>query len=189
MLGEKVYTQIAILAGLSGGGDADDLTWTTLQDQEIAKADVVAGDSDGMWPTATLDISNSLPHAITDPGGTALPVILLNDNFLAIMFVMRVEGVEDTVRGFLNTVAERVVVPFVVVVTHTVSAFFVNYNIFLLDIFLSSRTATFVFYVVVWLNASSIVVLGVIEVVVASINLNINFCIGVTAVVISVVMT
>jgi len=51
LLGEEVNTQVAVLASGSGGGDTNDLARTTLEDQEITKADVVArnGDSVGGW--------------------------------------------------------------------------------------------------------------------------------------------
>jgi len=45
LLGEQVNTEVAVLASLGGGGDADDLARAALEDQEIADADVVAGDS------------------------------------------------------------------------------------------------------------------------------------------------
>jgi len=48
LLGEQVHTQVAVLTGLGGGGDADDLARAALKDQEIANADVVAGDGDGV---------------------------------------------------------------------------------------------------------------------------------------------
>lgn len=48
LLGEEVDTQVAMLACLRGGGDADDLARATLKDQEIANADVVAGDGNGV---------------------------------------------------------------------------------------------------------------------------------------------
>jgi hypothetical protein len=48
LLGEQVNTEVAVLASLRGGGDADDLARTALKDQEIANADVVAGDGDGV---------------------------------------------------------------------------------------------------------------------------------------------
>lgn len=47
LLGEEVNTEVAVLASLGGGGDADDLARAALKDQEIANADVVAGDGDG----------------------------------------------------------------------------------------------------------------------------------------------
>jgi hypothetical protein len=46
-LGEEVNTEVTVLAGLGGGGDANDLARAALEDQEIANADVVAGDGDG----------------------------------------------------------------------------------------------------------------------------------------------
>jgi hypothetical protein len=48
LLGEQVNTEVTVLASLGGGGDADDLARTSLQDQEIANADVVARDGDGV---------------------------------------------------------------------------------------------------------------------------------------------
>jgi hypothetical protein len=48
LLGEEVNTEVTVLASLRGGGDADDLARTALKDQEIANADVVAGDGDGV---------------------------------------------------------------------------------------------------------------------------------------------
>ena len=48
LLGEEVNTEVAVLASLGGGGDADDLARAALKDQEIANADVVAGDGDGV---------------------------------------------------------------------------------------------------------------------------------------------
>lgn len=46
LLGEEVNTEITMLAGLGGCCDADDLARTTLKDQEVANADVVARDGD-----------------------------------------------------------------------------------------------------------------------------------------------
>lgn len=48
LLGEEVNTEVAVLASLRRGGDADDLARAALEDQEIANADVVAGDGDGV---------------------------------------------------------------------------------------------------------------------------------------------
>jgi len=47
-LGEQVNTKVAVLAGLGARRDADDLARTTLEDQKVADADVVAGDGDGV---------------------------------------------------------------------------------------------------------------------------------------------
>lgn len=48
LLGEEVNTEVTVLTSLRGSGDADDLARAALKDQEIANANVVAGDSDGV---------------------------------------------------------------------------------------------------------------------------------------------
>ena len=48
LLGEQVNTEVTVLASLGGGGDTDDLARAALKDQEIANADVVAGDGDSV---------------------------------------------------------------------------------------------------------------------------------------------
>lgn len=44
LLGEEVDTKVAVLAGGSRGRDADDLAGPALEHQDVAQADVVAGD-------------------------------------------------------------------------------------------------------------------------------------------------
>lgn len=44
LLGEEVDTKVAVLASGSRGRDADDLARAALEDQDVAEADVVAGD-------------------------------------------------------------------------------------------------------------------------------------------------
>lgn len=46
LAGEEVDTEVAVLAGLGGDRDADDLAGATLQDQDVANADEVARDGD-----------------------------------------------------------------------------------------------------------------------------------------------
>lgn len=48
LLGEEVNTKVAVLASGSRGADADDLARAVLKHQDVAKADVVAGDSDSV---------------------------------------------------------------------------------------------------------------------------------------------
>ncbi|KAK6428641.1 hypothetical protein LTR95_015211, partial [Oleoguttula sp. CCFEE 5521] len=48
LLAEEVDAEVAVLAGLRGGGDADNLARTALQDEQVADPDVVAGDGDGV---------------------------------------------------------------------------------------------------------------------------------------------
>jgi hypothetical protein len=47
-LGEQVNTEVTVLARLAAGCDANDLAWSTLKDQKVTDADVVAGDGDGV---------------------------------------------------------------------------------------------------------------------------------------------
>jgi len=49
LLGEQINTEITMLTSLGGGGDANHLARASLQDQEIANANVVARDGDGAW--------------------------------------------------------------------------------------------------------------------------------------------
>lgn len=115
LAGEKVYTEVAVLASLGRDGDADDLAWPTLQDQEITNTDEMAWDSDCLRGVSTTGLNDSdrLSDAITDPGRAA--VISDDDLLLPVMVVVRVE---DTVGSTLNATAERVVMTFVVVITH-----------------------------------------------------------------------
>lgn len=51
LLGEEVNTQVAVLTGGRGGGDLDQLTRTTLKDEDVTETDEVRGDGDsvGRW--------------------------------------------------------------------------------------------------------------------------------------------
>ena len=48
LLGEEVNTQVAMLTSGGRGGDSDDLTWATLEDQEITDSDVMARNGDSV---------------------------------------------------------------------------------------------------------------------------------------------
>lgn len=52
LLGEEVDTEVTVLASGGGGGDADDLARAALEDEDIAEADVVAGDGDSLGSRA-----------------------------------------------------------------------------------------------------------------------------------------
>jgi len=62
LLGEEIHTQVAVLASLGRRGNADDLARAALEDQEIANADVVAGDGDGVGR------SHGAGSGVLDPG-------------------------------------------------------------------------------------------------------------------------
>jgi hypothetical protein len=47
LLGEEVDAEVAVLPGLGGRGDADDLAWSALEVEDVSGADVVAWNGDG----------------------------------------------------------------------------------------------------------------------------------------------
>lgn len=118
LLGEEIHSEVAMLTCLSRGGDTDDLTGTTLEDQQIANADVMAGNGNGVsHSAATLNIANSLMDSVTDTGRTSLSIFLLDNHLLALVLWM--ERVKHAVSGMLKSATDGVVAPFVVVVAHT----------------------------------------------------------------------
>lgn len=48
LLGEEINTEIAVLSSLGGGGDANDLARAALEDHNIANADEVGRNGDGV---------------------------------------------------------------------------------------------------------------------------------------------
>lgn len=83
LLGEQVNTKVTVLTSLRRSGDADDLARATLKDQEIANADVVAGDGDSVGRHgAGFDGLNRCRGGNT--GNRRSDVGLLDDDFLAI---------------------------------------------------------------------------------------------------------
>lgn len=111
LLGEEVNTEVTVLASLGGGGDADNLARAALKDQEIANADVVAGDGDGVrgchladwgWGWASggcdeggvvstndlLDRQTGLDRAVRGSSRDAGGVLLFDDYLLAVVVVL-----------------------------------------------------------------------------------------------------
>jgi hypothetical protein len=130
LLGEEVDSEVAVLAGLGRGGDADDLARTALQDQQVADPDVVARDGDGVgnhgagWGGA---VGGGVVGLLAGSGGGDLAVT--NDNVLFdtlgvvlvlvfVVVVCAVDGVENFVCDAVKSVAERVVVAVFVVISH-----------------------------------------------------------------------
>jgi len=89
LLGEEVDTQVAVLAGGSRSRDADDLAGAALEDQDVAEADVVARDGDGVGGAGSLA-----------RGGSAAGLTDLNAGSVALL-------VEVTHFGFLGANAGR----------------------------------------------------------------------------------
>jgi hypothetical protein len=46
LVGEEVNTEVSVLASGGGGGDADDLAWPLLEDDQVTNTDVVAWDGE-----------------------------------------------------------------------------------------------------------------------------------------------
>lgn len=117
LFGEEIDSEVAMLTSLSRGGDPNNLARTTLNDQQIANPDVMAWNGDGVWPSTSLDEADTLTHAITHTSWAA--VFSVDDNlFTVVTMMVRMEGMKNTVGGSLESVADRVVMTFVVVVTH-----------------------------------------------------------------------
>lgn len=80
LAGEEVNTKVAVLASLGGDRDTDDLARTTLQDQDVAKADVVAGDGDML---ASGLVATTLNGAdLTTGGGGCWATVVSNNQLL-----------------------------------------------------------------------------------------------------------
>lgn len=103
LLREEVNTEVAVLASSSGSGDADDLARSALEDEDVSKADVVAGDGNGVGDEVIITTGAARTTALTDLGH-------LNG-----LTALRVQ---DAVSHLVDSVAERVVVAVLVVVSH-----------------------------------------------------------------------
>ena len=104
LLSEEINTQVSMLPSGRRSCDADDLARTTLKDQEISDADVVAGNGNGVGSGGVF-------------GGTAYDRLAItcdgNVNFfpfaVMVMVVMRWET-KDSIRSTVKTMAEGVIV-------------------------------------------------------------------------------
>ena len=99
LLGEQVDTEVAVLASGRRGGDADHLARTTLEHQEVAQADVVAGDGDGVGEVRLARVTGARTRS------SRLPV----DVNVNVVVVLMATGVHDAVRELVNALAEGVV--------------------------------------------------------------------------------
>jgi hypothetical protein len=114
LLSEEINTQVSMLPSGRRSCDADDLARTTLKDQEISDADVVAGNGNGVGSGGVFGDTADGRLAITCDG---------NVNFfplaVMVMMVMRWET-KDSIRSTVKTMAEGVIVTIFIVVTHLV---------------------------------------------------------------------
>lgn len=104
LLCEKVDTKVTVLASLGRGGNADDLARAALKDQEIANADVVAWDGDGVrgshgawwsggyWGSDANSLNWNARRDGADWGrtwgGSSSGVLLLDNDFLLAVVVL-----------------------------------------------------------------------------------------------------
>jgi hypothetical protein len=131
LLGEEVDAEVAVLTGLGRRGDADDLARAALEDQEVTDADVVAGDGDCVGMHGAMSIVMDCVRMFVV---TTRIVRLANDHFLAVdyftavamMVMTAVKWMDYAISGALQTAAEAMVLPFVVVVSHIRATLAVN---------------------------------------------------------------
>jgi hypothetical protein len=137
LLGEEVDTEIAVLTGLGRGGDADDLARASLQDQEIANADVMARDGDGVgrhflrcgWTPADIfgwASCRDLGFFVLDDYFFVRTVVVAVVTAVVIVVVMMVmmaerrsvDGMGDTFGNTLHTATKGMILSVVVVIAH-----------------------------------------------------------------------
>lgn len=101
LAGEKVNTEVAVLASGSRGRDADDLASTSLKDDKVTNADVVARDGDSVG-----DGAGAIGAARARGRAALLTDLYVN----VLVMVMVVARVNNAVSKVVNSLAERVVV-------------------------------------------------------------------------------
>lgn len=127
LLREKVDTKIAVLASLRRCSDADDLARAALEDQEIANADVMARDGDGVGNHGASVVAHGFVDFTAAMGiSDVANNYALTLDFLEAVMTAAVDGVDDAIRGALNTTADAVVVAVVVVISHIRSSLAVD---------------------------------------------------------------
>lgn len=114
LLREEIDAEIAMLACLSGGGDADDLARAALKDEDVANADVVARDGDRVR-RARARPSFRVTWAAH---GGHFTVLLDNNILLSLDVAVTTRAVQDAVGSAVKSVAETVVLALVVVISH-----------------------------------------------------------------------
>jgi hypothetical protein len=121
LLGEEINTEVTVLTSLRRGGDTNDLAGATLEIQQITNADVVAGDRDGTagigaasGTTRSRHVGYSLTffNNFVDRGEVMTMLVML------LLVTRSVDGMEDVVSGAVESVTERVILAFVVVISH-----------------------------------------------------------------------
>lgn len=104
LLGEEVDAEVAVLAGGGRGGDADDLAGAALQHQEVAEADVVAGDGHRVGQEGALPGGRALVAAVGAAGlaGLTLDVDVLLAAVFVVVTHLGLDTVAEAFAGALN---------------------------------------------------------------------------------------
>jgi hypothetical protein len=159
---EEIDTQVSVLTGLWRGRDADDLARTALKDDEIADADELARNRDGVsWEAAArLDEADLLADTLSHTAWTTF--FIFDDHLFTVMVVM-LERVRDAVGSTLEATPKGVVFALVVVVTHVFAARLVDFDVFFFDSNFFGGSTTFVLDVVGRIDAAAVVALGDVE--------------------------
>jgi hypothetical protein len=121
LLGEEIDTEVTVLASLRRGGDAYDLAGATLEIQQVTNADVVTGDGDGTARAGAASGATRSRHVgygltffnnFVDRRGVMMVFVML------LVVTRSVDGVQDVVSSAVKSVTERVILAFVVVISH-----------------------------------------------------------------------
>ena len=162
-----------MLASLGGRGDADDLAWTTLQNQDVADADVVTRDGDGVGRhVAAIGPVAAAAAAVADAFGALgvawstglnfavldLDILLtLYDTITMVVVWAAVDRMQDAFGSAVQSVTEGMVLAVFVVVSH-IRAVLVSFagsvvcTLFDVDFFVESDTCPSS-SVVAWIGA------------------------------------
>jgi hypothetical protein len=116
LLGEKIDTQVSVLASGTWGRDTDDLARTTLKDQEITSTDVVAGNGDSVgdgslwsWGSITSTILIVVTHVDRLEGCGRFDGLLGDTNLFAsngLRVTGRLDGLFNNANGFTFSLFE-----------------------------------------------------------------------------------
>lgn len=101
LLAEEVDAEVAVLAGGGGARDADHLARVALEHQDVANADVVAGDRDCI---------GRIPFRVSSCLSTATVALAFPDLDHPVRRRMAASRVGDAVSHLVKAVPERVVV-------------------------------------------------------------------------------
>lgn len=105
LLGEEVDTEVAVLAGGRRGGDADHLAGTVLEHEEVANADMVAGDGHRVGDNGDASGAGTsaagLRRGLSTLDGVAIPAV--------VVMVVAARVWDNLVSELMETLAEGMI--------------------------------------------------------------------------------